>query len=192
MLPLLFILFVGLLVIYHRDAFEAFVTLEGTLEEDIETDDQKTIFLAKKNSLEPITGDYEVKALTTDLMNNNPYQQIDWRNVYVFGKPHQLKVKPKPKPLIILSDACSTLGSLNSDFKEDICTKYAGDAVTIDQKCQDLSAKNCTIPRCCVLLDGKRCMAGDANGPTFLTQEGESLDYAYYHLKDKCYGDCPN
>ena len=43
---------------------------------------------------------------------------------------------------------------------------------------------------CCVLLKGDKCVAGNATGPIFLTDDGKRVDQAYYYHKNKCYGNC--
>jgi hypothetical protein len=138
--------------------------------------------------------DYNLTDITTDILNNRPNQAIDWNTVYVDTRKtadNTINVLKLPKSNLsttIIADACSTKGFLNSAFKEDICKAHAGDQVAINAKCQELSADNCKIPSCCVLLNGNTCVAGNIQGPNFLTQEGEAVDYTYYYYKDNCYG----
>jgi hypothetical protein len=46
-----------------------------------------------------------------------------------------------------------------------------------------LTAENCKNSECCVLSNGKKCLAGNANGPTFKTGNEKN----YYYM-GKCYG----
>jgi len=138
--------------------------------------------------------DYSLNQVTFDIMNKNPTPHLDWSKVSINKKKkkediniHLLK-KIVAQP--ILSDACSKKSLLNSSFKDDICVKYVGNNVALNEKCQELSADNCKIPDCCVLVNGNKCVAGNANGPIFLTDDGESTDYSYYYHKSICYGDC--
>jgi len=57
--------------------------------------------------------------------------------------------------------------------------------------CTKLSNKNCKEASYCVLLNNKKCVGGNASGPTFLTNNGEKVDYDYYYYQDKCFGKCP-
>ena len=43
---------------------------------------------------------------------------------------------------------------------------------------------------CCVLLNGTKCVAGNINGPTYLTENGKEIDQLYFYYKDICYGNC--
>jgi hypothetical protein len=159
----------------------------GEIREPFLDESEKTIFLAEKNSINPATGDYEVNALATDLMNGNPRQAIDWMNVYVLGNPEKkrLRLKSKATDLVLFSDACNTNGLLNSAYKEDMCTST--DPLVIDAKCQGLSPANCSLSNCCVLVPGDQCVGGNAMGPNF-----DKQDLSYYYHKETCYGDCVN
>jgi hypothetical protein len=135
--------------------------------------------------------DYSINDIVIDMLNETPQQKIKWDKVIVdTNEKNLITIYPRTSPDVITSDACSTKGMLNSNFKEDVCVAYAGNYEAINQKCQELTAENCKIPTCCVLLNGNMCVAGNQNGPIYLTDHGNSLDYKYYYHKDKCYGDC--
>jgi hypothetical protein len=132
--------------------------------------------------------DYSLSEITTDILNENPRQNIQWDSVRLdITRKNKLTVVPKYDPPIILSDSCSKKGLLYSEFKEDICDLYSRDMVKLNAKCQKLSAENCKIPSCCVLLNGTNCVAGNFNGPIFTKDDS---DYTYYYNKEVCYGDC--
>ena len=95
-----------------------------------------------------------------------------------------------PDTTNIINDTCSTKGFLYSDYKDDFCNKYNNKPETINEMCKKMSITNCKIPSCCVLLDGKKCVAGNTNGPLFLTDDGKDVDYIFYTNKNKCYGNC--
>ena len=136
--------------------------------------------------------DYNLSDITTDILNNNSNQVIEWDKVFVdttISKDNMISVVKLPNTKSnIIADACSKKGFLNSNFKEDICTENEGDKTAINAKCKELSADNCKIPSCCILVNGNTCMAGNIQGPNFLTQNGKNVDYTYYYYKDKCYG----
>jgi hypothetical protein len=58
----------------------------------------------------------------------------------------------------------------------------------LNNKCATLTAENCNATDCCIWANGAKCVAGDANGPTFIN--GVSSDADYYSYKYKCYGNC--
>ena len=87
----------------------------------------------------------------------------------------------------IIGDNCSTQSLLSSDYKEDVCKTYMGDFKNINEKCNALANNNCTILPCCVLLNGNKCVAGNVHGPTYLTDQGNTIDYNYYIHKGKIY-----
>ena len=61
----------------------------------------------------------------------------------------------------------------------------------IHEQCKKLSSKSCALPRCCVLLNGEKCVGGDRFGPTFHTQNGKEHTVNFYHHKTTCHGNCP-
>jgi hypothetical protein len=123
--------------------------------------------------------------------HNTPAEPI-WRDVYGSGEmttPVPV-IQTKPDTSMIVTDSCSTRGFLVSEYSEDICKKHNGDYKTINEKCSKLTEDNCKIPSCCVLLNGNKCAGGNAYGPTFLTEDGNQIDYNFYYYKGKCYGNC--
>jgi hypothetical protein len=76
-------------------------------------------------------------------------------------------------------------------FSDGFCEKNSSNAITRNQQCGVLTNENCNQTDCCVLMNGKKCVAGDANGPTFsVDDQGKDIDYKYYTYKNNCYGDC--
>ena len=98
-----------------------------------------------------------------------------------------ITIKKRPDVPVITADNCSTHSLLGSDYKNDICETYKGDYQTINKKCNALSNTNCSLLSCCVLLNGNKCIAGSVNGPTYLTDQGNTIDYAYYTYRGKVY-----
>jgi len=95
--------------------------------------------------------------------------------------------KPEASVSAIITDNCSTQSLLSSEYANDICTMYEGNYEILDKKCKALSTTNCTIPSCCILLNGTKCVAGNANGPTYLTDQGNTVDYDYYNYRGTIY-----
>lgn len=64
------------------------------------------------------------------------------------------------------------------------------DPVKLNNICNSFSTDSCKNSSFCVLLDGERCVGGNSNGPTFLTQDGKDINYKNYIHKDVCSGQC--
>ena len=74
------------------------------------------------------------------------------------------------------------------------CEKFRGSSGSLNDECAKLTDKNCGATSCCVLVNGKKCAAGNADGPTFNTDKnGKTKNLDYYYYQNKCYGPkCPS
>ena len=74
------------------------------------------------------------------------------------------------------------------------CEKHRGSSGSLNEECAKLTDKNCGATSCCVLVNGKKCAAGNADGPTFNTDKnGKTKNLDYYYYQNKCYGPkCPS
>jgi hypothetical protein len=99
-----------------------------------------------------------------------------------------------------LSTVVDTTGSDNypgksfftgSKFSDSFCKSYTTDSDR-NNKCSVLTTENCNQTDCCIVLNGSKCVAGDAAGPIFTTDPvtKKDIDYAYYSYKNECYGSC--
>jgi hypothetical protein len=125
------------------------------------------------------------------LIDTSPnVSEPQWRSLYGNGTdiPDTVTTGLKPDTSLIVSDGCSKKSIIKSDYAEDICEIYGGDFQKINDKCKALSNDNCNLPACCILLNGTKCVAGDINGPSYLTDQGNAIDYNYYLYRNKCYG----
>jgi len=69
------------------------------------------------------------------------------------------------------------------------CEKYRGSSGSLNDMCSKLTDKNCNSTSCCVLVNGEKCAAGNAEGPTFNTdRNGKTKNIDYYYYQNKCYG----
>ena len=84
--------------------------------------------------------------------------------------------------------------SIIMDKGEAFCEKYRGSSGSLNDECAKLTDKNCGSTSCCVLVNGKKCAAGNADGPTFNTDSnGKTKNLDYYYYQSKCYGPkCPS
>ena len=71
---------------------------------------------------------------------------------------------------------------------ESLCSIYASDLQELNNKCGELTEKNCNSTSCCLWLNGESCVTGNANGPTFRTTGGKNIDINYYSYKNKLVG----
>jgi len=74
--------------------------------------------------------------------------------------------------------------TLFADPAKSFCKTYDNDSSNLQNACGRLTTENCKNSECCVLSNGKKCLAGNANGPTF--KNGNEKKYYYM---GKCYGE---
>lgn len=82
---------------------------------------------------------------------------------------------------------------IKDDMADDFCKNFQGSSNTLDAACSQLTDENCNKTNCCVLLNGKKCVAGNQSGPTFQTApsgKDTMVDYYYYQNKKCREGDC--
>ena len=70
--------------------------------------------------------------------------------------------------------------STNAITGESICSVYSSKPAELNSKCGSLTETNCKATSCCVWLNGETCVAGNAQGPTFLTKNGKNIDVKTY------------
>ena len=79
--------------------------------------------------------------------------------------------------------------SINLNPISDFCKSSSS---SLKESCGKLTKNNCNATTCCVMLNGKKCVAGNQDGPTFKTESGEDINIDYYYYQNKCYGNsCP-
>lgn len=81
------------------------------------------------------------------------------------------------------------------EFRKDLvngfCKTNSSNPSGLDEKCGKLSEENCNATSCCIYVNNKKCMAGDASGPTFAeTKDGKPFKLDNYYYQDKCFGNC--
>jgi hypothetical protein len=82
------------------------------------------------------------------------------------------------------SNPCNFKSIMKTEFKDGLCKNNSSET---NKKCKLLSKEGCNLSSCCVSLDGTMCVAGNVDGPTFLTDSGGTIDYEYYLFKNQCY-----
>lgn len=90
-----------------------------------------------------------------------------------------------------------TIEGLENSIKtgaDAFCESYKGSSGDLNTSCGKLTNKNCNATSCCILSSDKKCVAGNADGPTYNTDSnGKTINLDYYYYQNKCYGDkCPD
>jgi len=82
---------------------------------------------------------------------------------------------------------------INPDLAANFCSSFQGSSDKLEKQCNKLTTSNCKSSSCCVLLNGTKCVAGGAKGPTFQTDSsGNSINADFYYYQNKCFGNgCP-
>ena len=82
---------------------------------------------------------------------------------------------------------------LGTDLVKSFCSTFQTSSSGLEQQCNKLTSSNCNASTCCVLLNGQKCVAGSASGPTFQTDSQQNpINIDYYYYQNKCYGNnCP-
>ena len=71
------------------------------------------------------------------------------------------------------------------------CSSLIHNSHKRESGCNKLTKGNCQSSDCCVFLNGKKCVAGNANGPVYRSNDnGDKIDVDNYYFKSKCYGKC--
>ena len=70
-------------------------------------------------------------------------------------------------------------------FEKAFCDLNKLEPHNLDASCNELNESNCNSTGCCIWLNGKKCVAGDKKGPTFLGSESEPLKINHYHYKNQ-------
>lgn len=79
----------------------------------------------------------------------------------------------------------ATIETMNNMFEPStsFCNEYVGQSERLEEACSKLTEKNCKNISCCGLLNGDKCVAGGARGPTYKTDDDNmpiSVDSYYY------------
>lgn len=76
-------------------------------------------------------------------------------------------------------------------MEKGFCSSLIHDSHKRESGCNKLTKGNCQSSDCCVFLNGKKCVAGNANGPVYRSNDnGDKIDVDNYYFKSKCYGKC--
>ena len=82
----------------------------------------------------------------------------------------------------------------DSSFAAAFCNEYKHNHTALEKNCNKMHHKECKRSTCCILLNGKKCVAGNAKGPIFFGHGDKPNINNYWHYKNTCYpgtGKCP-
>ena len=69
------------------------------------------------------------------------------------------------------------------------CENLRGSSHILEEKCGNLSQNNCNSTSCCIWTSDNKCVAGNATGAKFNTNDnGKTQALNYYYFQNKCYG----
>lgn len=118
-------------------------------------------------------------------------------NFTVEGKPNVNEATGKPNDNKA-QDILLTPDNLSSEIvkndieigvgSENLCSLYSSQPMKLNEKCGSLTEGNCNVTSCCVWLNGKSCVAGNANGPTFRTNKNVPIEILNYSFMGKLFG----
>jgi len=125
-----------------------------------------------------------------DVSNTTLYYQP---GSYRYGPSNYVPNYEESIYLSKLTKRSTTTPILDAPYlKAGFCEEYKSFPNKIDGKCNGLHPETCASTKCCVLLGGQRCVAGNESGPTFAYNYSnlhiKNRDYYYY--QGKCYGNC--
>ena len=84
-----------------------------------------------------------------------------------------------------------TIDNFNIPMNDSFCNTYKSNPSKLNKKCKELTNNNCMNINCCILANGKKCMAGNKGGPIFYSDEmNNKINIDYYYYKQKCIGKC--
>ena len=72
-------------------------------------------------------------------------------------------------------------------FEQAFCELNKTEPHKLDASCNELNESTCNSTGCCIWLNGKKCVAGNIKGPTFLGTESQPLEITHYHYKNKLF-----
>ena len=73
--------------------------------------------------------------------------------------------------------------NMSNRMEDGICVKTKNDLHEREQNCNQLTKGNCDVSDCCIFLNGKKCVAGDAHGPVYRSDDdGNKLDIDKYYF----------
>lgn len=101
---------------------------------------------------------------------------------------------PKPESKLVQQVTVETFNNLDSTINlnpsDSFCETYLGNSSELETACNDLTEHSCSQTNCCV-YSGKKCVAGNLDGPTYKKDKnGKLITADTYYYQGKCRGSC--
>lgn len=75
---------------------------------------------------------------------------------------------------------------------DSFCDHYESIPSELKSEAEKLTKDNCIQSKCTVWLNDTKCVAGNASGPTYITENDVKVDIDNYYYMNQCYGkNCP-
>lgn len=103
-----------------------------------------------------------------------------------------MKKKPIEKIITMESFQAQLINDVSEEAKRvSLCDKKFS-LEEMNDRCKKVTSdENCKNTSCCVWLNGKSCVGGSEDGPTYYTDDTHTeINVDYYYYKNKCYGNC--
>ena len=88
-------------------------------------------------------------------------------------------------------DSVILVEGLENNTQKGFCETIIHNSKKRETACNKLTKDNCQVSDCCIFLNGKKCVAGNAHGPVYRSDsEKNKINIDNYYYKKKCYGNC--
>jgi hypothetical protein len=201
---LILIIFLGIIVIYKN--YTQKYTQNNNIKEGLTPAGEPEPYLISPTEANALAGDIE-STVNSKLTAAGVPTTVTSEMSAIFNQLNELVVKEvsfsrdkedsivfqdKNTPVqntVNLSPLMDTTFFKGVKFSDSFCEMYNSTNKTeLNEKCSILAPESCNSTDCCVLVDGKKCVAGNENGPYMISNN--TTDYDYYLHKYNCYGDC--
>jgi hypothetical protein len=113
--------------------------------------------------------------------------------IYLMNRDNIESFTAQDKPDMLLTPDNLSSEIVKNDIEigvgsENLCSLYSSQPMKLNEKCGSLTEGNCNVTSCCVWLNGKSCVAGNANGPTFRTNKNVPIEILNYSFMGKLSG----
>ena len=106
--------------------------------------------------------------------------------VFINSMGINLNIEEPPKKLLQVVTMEGFKSAPISTGATAFCESYRGSSAQLNTECGRLTQKNCNETSCCVFSNNK-CVAGNANGPTYNTDNNGNTNTSPYYFRNQCF-----
>ena len=118
-------------------------------------------------------------------LNNIIFDSSQNKKIIKVGVMEAMDKMGKEEDIVVHLNDDNHSTSIKMDPAGDFCSTHTGSSNTLIESCGKLTNQNCNLTSCCVVLNGKKCVPGNKDGPTFKTLKGEPIEIDYYYYQNK-------